>query len=137
MVCSAVPAFPLAIHDLLLQTLPAPCCCGCIPGAGGLHPQSQQSCAFLHFVVLCSPGFCSMLGGCPGSILLQLGQELGRRRCLEGVGVVCGCPLLLWLAVWWVYCLPCTGERAVLPCVGSGLWMLLPSCLRSGGAQQA
>ncbi|KAI1240580.1 hypothetical protein IHE44_0009009 [Lamprotornis superbus] len=39
------------------------------------------------------PDFCSVLGGCPGSILLQLGQESGREKYLEGEGVVCGCPL--------------------------------------------
>lgn len=137
MVCSAVSAFPLAIHYLLLQTLACSLLLWVHTTSWRAASSITTKLCFPSPVVLCSSGFCSMLGGCPGSILLQLGQESGREECLEGVGMACGSPLpgLAGGVCVCVYCLPCAGEgRAVLPCVGSGLWTLLPSCLRSGGA---
>lgn len=93
MVCSAVSAFPLAIHYLLLQTLACSLLLWVHTTSWRAASSITTKLCFPSPVVLCSSGFCSMLGGCPGSILLQLGQESGREECLEGVGMACGSPL--------------------------------------------
>lgn len=149
MVCSAVSAFPLAIHYLLLQTL----ACSLLlwmhtrnwGAASSITGEGKHS-----FVVLCSPGFCSMLVGCPGSVLLQLGQESGREKCLEGVGVGCGSPLP-GLAGSMVCVLPALHWREERDCLvwaqgtppflpeiwrGWGSWLSLPAEVTGIGSNQ-
>lgn len=142
MVCSAVSAFPLAIHYLLLQ----PLACFLLLW---MHTRSWRAASSITTklcfpsLVSCRPGFCSMLGGCPGSVLLQLGQESGREKCLEGVGMVSGSPLL-GLAGSMVYILPALHWREESSAALCGLRLMdtppfLPEIWRGLGllAQQA
>lgn len=111
---------------------------GCIPGAGGLHPQSQQSCAFLHLL------YCAALASAPCWVCAQdQSCSWGRNWGGKGVGEVCGSPLP-GLAGSMVCVLPALHWREESSAALSGLRLMdtspfLPETWRGLGllAQQA
>lgn len=147
----------LCLHFLLpsitscYKPFPAPCCCGCIPGTGGLHPPSQvkESTALLYCAALASAP-CWL--GAQDQSSCSWGRNQGGKNVWKewewGVAPHC----LAWLAAWCVYCLPCTGERRetalcglrlmdtppFLPEIwrGWGSWLSLPAEVTGIGSNQ-